>query len=101
VLADKRAQLVELGALGNYSMLVTGQLKTWARLTRDSVLVAEFLQLRLAPCVNEPVGESSISFLGRLLGALGLLLHAQVGKARVAANGGDELVALITGLAAE
>lgn len=100
VLADKSAQLVELRALRNCLVLVTISLLVCNnRRTIDAVLVAELLELRLAPRVNELVSQGSISVLGGLLGALALLLHAQVSETRVAANRGDKFITLLLGLA--
>lgn len=61
-------------------------------LTVDAVLVAELLELRLVPSIDDLVGQAVISGLGACLGAGSLLLHAQIGKTRVAANRSDELV---------
>lgn len=69
--------------------------------TCDAVLVAELLELRLAPRVNELVGERSVGVLCALLGARRLLLHAQVGQAGIAADQRNKLVSLNMTLAFE
>lgn len=78
VLANEGAELVDLGALGNI----------------DAVLVAELLELRLIPRVNEFVAHAVVGSLGVGLGTGRCLLHSEVGQAGVAADRGDELVAL-------
>jgi hypothetical protein len=76
VLANKSTELIELDTLGNL----------------DAVLVAELLELRLAPGVDKLVGESRICLLGARGRTSLLLLGLEGGKARVAANRGDQLV---------
>lgn len=76
VLADKGTKLLGLGTLGN----------------GNAVCVAELLELRLAPGVDELVGQSSIGLLGASSGTSLLLLSLEVGEARVAADRGDQLV---------
>ena len=66
----------------------------WTLLTADAVLVAEFLQLGLAPRVNELVRQAVVGSPGAGLRGSGLFLHAQVCKTGVASNRGDEFVAL-------
>jgi len=75
-LANKSAELVGLGALGN----------------GDTVLVGKLLELRLAPGVNDLVGQSGIGSIGTGGSRRSLVLRLQVGDARVAADRGDELV---------
>lgn len=78
MLADKGTKLVELGALG-YG---------------NPVLVTEVLELGLAPGIDELVGQGCISSLGAGGGTGLLFLHAEIGKAGVAANSSDKLVSL-------
>jgi len=78
VLANKSAKLVNLGALGNV----------------DAVLVAELLELRLAPRVDELVGQVVVSSFGTGLALFLLLLGLEVSETGVAANRGNELVSL-------
>lgn len=76
VLADKGTELVDLGALGN----------------RNVVLVAEFLELRLAPGINKLVSQSGISLLSAGRSASLLLLGLEIRETRVAADRGNQLV---------
>ena len=76
VLPDESTKLVELGTLGD----------------TDAVPVAEVLELRLAPGIDEFVSQGGIGSLGAGRGARELLLGAEVGEARVASHRGDQLV---------
>lgn len=76
VLADEGTELLSLGSLGD----------------GDAVGVAELLELRLAPGVDELVGQSCISLLGASGGTGLLLLRLEVGKTRVAADRGNQLI---------
>jgi hypothetical protein len=78
VLAEKGTKLINLGALGHI----------------DAVLVRELLQLRLAPGVNDLVGQIVVDALGLGLGGVECVLRLQVGEARIAANRCNELVTL-------
>lgn len=96
VLADESAELVGLGALGNWRVLDYARMimSVTRSHTRNAVLVSELLELRLAPSVNDHIGQSGVCLLSRGRSAGGLLLSLEVSKARVAADGGNELVAL-------
>lgn len=76
MLTDKSTELLSLGTLGN----------------GDAVSVAELLELGLAPGVDELVGQSGVGLLGTGAGTGLLLLSLEVGEARVAADGGDQLI---------
>lgn len=90
VLTNERAQLVELGALGNWYVLASSFSNPPTKIERgptiDTVLVTEFLQLRLAPRIDEFVSQGGIGLLCLGAGRLRLCLRAQVGQTRVATN---------------
>ena len=95
MLADKGAQLVDLGALGNCPVVSTGcEANATGTLTADAVLVTELLELGLTPRVDELISESGIGGVGTGRSRGGLVLSLQVGDARVTTNRGNELVAL-------
>lgn len=77
VLADKSTELIDLGALRN----------------GDAVLVAELLELSLTPSIDELVGQGSVGSVGTGGRGGGGILRLEVGETRVAADGGNELVA--------
>lgn len=76
VLAYKSAKFIDLGTLRD----------------RNVVLVGELLQLGLAPCIDDLVGESGVSSVGAGRGRRGLVLSSQVSETGVSADRGDELV---------
>lgn len=77
VLSNKSPKLVDLGALRN----------------RDAVLVAELLELGLAPSVNDGVSQIVIGRLNLSRGLVRLALGLEVGETRVAADRGNQLIA--------
>lgn len=62
--------------------------------TVDCVLVTELLQLRLAPGIDDLVGERGVSGVGACGSGVLLVLQSEVGEARVATNRGNQLVTL-------
>ena len=76
MLANESTKLVDLGALRDI----------------DAVPVAEVLELRLAPGVDEFVSQSGIGSRGAGRGGRKLVLGAEVGEPRVAAYRRDQLV---------
>lgn len=82
MLPDKGAKLADLGALRDV----------------DAVLVAEFLELGLVPGVDELVGNGGERGLSAGGGASGGVLSAEGSKARITANGRNQLVSLDMGV---
>ena len=64
--------------------------------TIDAVLVAEVLEIRLAPAIDNSVRQAFVHSPGVGVSAVQLVVQLEIGETRVAADLGDQLVTLGT-----